>query len=103
VKNNRNHSLVESARALAPGRWITRRGIKVYEFDQPALTFIDAEPWPAIKLCGTCDTAHPRDQSCPTCVAWAERAAERHLWEQRRRANRGQIWDILDARKSVAA
>lgn len=103
MNSSRNHSLSESDAALPPGRWVTRGAIKVFEPHQPTLTYIDAEPWPLIKLCATCDTAHHQDQPCPTCLAWAERDAERWLWERQRRANRGCIWAILDARKSVAA
>lgn len=88
--------------ALPPGRWVQRKGVHYFEPDQPALVF-DAEPWPAIKLCAVCDTAHRRDESCPTCLAWAERDAQLWAWRQARFANRHIIWTILDARKSVAA
>lgn len=97
----RNHQLCESARALPPGRWVSRGAIKVFEPDQPTLEF--TANWPAIQLCAVCDTACATGEPCDNCLTWAARDAERHSWEQRRRANRGRIWAILDARKSVAA
>lgn len=72
--------------ALPPGRWVRRGHVLVFE---------------PMKLCHC--GAPLVGPSCDTCLAWAERAAERHLWERQRRETRGRIWDILDARKSVAA
>lgn len=103
MNRNRKYPWRESTLALPAGQWVTRGAIKVFEPAQPELSFIDAEPWPAIKLCQVCDAAHPKAEQCPTCLAWAERAAEQWAWEQARKANRDLIWQILDARKSVAA
>lgn len=88
----RNHTLTESESRLPPGEWVVRRGVRVFVPELPAVRF--ATP---------CHCGDYHAGICETCLAWAERDAERHSWEQRRRANRDHIWAILDARKRVAA
>ncbi len=124
----RCHTLRESERALPPGRWVTRGAIKVYEPDQSAIVFHDDEiadnapeqdvwdtiafnlittppPEPPVtgELCDDCGCLLKPAERCPRCLVWALK--DEQQWEQQRDrwARRHVIWDILDARKTVAA
>ena len=124
----RNHSLRESEAALPPGRWVTRGAIKVYEPDQSAIVFTDDDistnapeqgVWDTIAanlntitpisepetraLCDDCGCLIKPAERCPRCLVWALKDEELWSWGRQRFANRHIVWDILDARKSVAA
>lgn len=126
--NSNGNPWRESTLALPPGRWVNRKGIKVYESAQPELNFTDddistsvaeQDVWDTIAanlntvtpisepearaLCDDCGCLIKPSERCPRCLVWALKAEELWSWERQRFANRHIVWDILDARKSVAA
>ncbi len=129
MNRNRKYPWRESTIALPPGQWVTRGAIKVYQAAQPQLDFtavpdiadteIVQEVWDRIAanlttvavvhkpidraLCDDCGCLIAPAERCPRCLVWALKDEQQWEWARESRANRHIVWDILDARKSVAA
>ncbi|VXC07485.1 hypothetical protein AERO9AM_30611 [Aeromicrobium sp. 9AM] len=80
---------------LPPGQWLGGL-VKRFVPDQPELEFA---PAPSHCYCG----ALLIEGACDDCLTWAVKNARQWEWDQQRWANRHRVWQILDARKSVAA
>lgn len=71
--------------ALPDGEWVVRRGVRVRVPDLPPVQYATR-----------CHCGDYYQETCETCLAWAERDAERHQWARESKANRHIVWQIFE-------